>query len=150
AAVLFILLTIASISEISSYVFLSRHSWLLRTELPRQSVDVRKAERFYASGRFDPDLGWDERPIARNFQSDTTYFAQSYGDSFIYGDEVSGDETWQFHFQAQTGKAVANFGARGYGLDQAVLKFKKHGTDFPAKVVILGLSSQEYRRNLSY
>ena len=43
-----------------------------------------------------------------------------------------------------------NLGVGGYGLDQTVLKFEKHGRRYPTRLAILGLYSQTYRRALSY
>lgn len=111
-----------------------------------QTVDV---QRFFKSKSFDPDLGWDRNPIARNYIPAKRYIAQSYGDSFVEG-AVEPNETWQAHYEKLTGDAILNFGVGGYGLDQAVLKFEKYGRHHPTRIALLGLYHQTFRRALSY
>jgi hypothetical protein len=121
----------------------------------RRSIDVaslrpEEARRLFAAKGFDPDLGWDRDPIARNYVATKRYLAQSYGDSYVEGAEVGAEDTWQAHFERLTGQAILNLGVGGYGLDQAVLKFEKYGRQYPTRIAILGLYHQPYRRALSY
>ncbi len=115
-----------------------------------ETLEVAEAKRFMEGDTFDPDLGWDVHPVARHFDPEADYVAQSYGDSFTYGDEVEDPDTWQSRFGKLTGRGIVNLGAHAYGLDQAVLKFEKYGGKYPGRVAILSLFNQEYRRALSY
>ena len=99
---------------------------------------------------FDPELGWDSDPIARDYVTTKRYLAQSYGDSLVAGAEVGPEDTWQAHFERLTGQAIVNLGVGGYGLDQAVLKFEKYARHYPTRIAILELYHQPYRRALSY
>ena len=155
-AALLVLVPLALCLEIFFYYYGLRYRDLYRTPLlPRmdllpQVAQLGDAQRFVESGRFDPDLGWDIKPIARNLVEGKTYLAQAYGDSFTQGAEVEDAGTWQDQFEAMTGRAILNLGCGGFGLDQAVLKFEKYGSRFATPYVILGFNSPEYRRLVSY
>jgi hypothetical protein len=128
----------------------NRYSKYFRHSIASANLKAEEARRFVSSKTFDPELGWDKDPIARNFVDGKRYIAQSYGDSFVEGAEVGPDHTWQAQFEQLTGEAILNLGVGGYGLDQAVLKFEKHARRYPTRLAILGLYYQTYRRALSY
>jgi hypothetical protein len=134
--------------EGAAFVLARRHRSLFRQ--PAIPLNQKDAEAFLSGPTFDPDLGWDAHPRARNDPPLETLWAQSYGDSFTYGWEVPESETWQAQFHQLTGKSIVNYGVGGYGLDQAVLKFEKFGGQRPTPVAILALYAHEYRRLLSY
>lgn len=104
----------------------------------------------FSSESFDEKLGWDRQPVMRNLGKDKNYFAQSYGDSFVYCSEVPEEDSWQAYFRSLTGKAIANFGVGGYGIDQAVLKFEEFHKSLDTEVAILGIYRQMHLRNLSH
>jgi hypothetical protein len=104
----------------------------------------RDAERFLASPRFSPTLGWVSRPPAHN-ETAGRPLAQAYGDSFVLSGHDAG-HTWQAAFEDMTGQAILNYGEGGYGLDQAVLKFERYRDAIPTRIAILGLYSEEFRR----
>jgi hypothetical protein len=122
-------------------------TFLFRQTLNPADLNEAAAQKFFDGPTFDPILGWDANPTARNYEADRTYLAQSYGDSMTRGAEVGDDGTWQAWFAEMTGQHILNLGVNGYGVDQAVLKFEKYGARYPAKYVILSLNYQEYRRN---
>jgi hypothetical protein len=144
------LLLTAGLLELSLPLLHSRYTTYFKRSISAASLRPDEAQRVFTSKAFDPDLGWDNDPIARNYIATKQYLAQSYGDSFVEGAEVGPEDTWQAHFERRTGKAILNLGVGGYGLDQAVLKFEKYGRRHPTRIAILGLYHQPYRRALSY
>ena len=99
--------------------------------------------------RFDADLGWDTVAGVRQggrAKQGQRYFAAAYGDSFTYCDEVREDQSWQHYFKKQTGKTILNLGVNAYGTDQALLKLRKYQEHYPARVVIMGLMSDDIGR----
>jgi hypothetical protein len=144
-----LILTLALL-ELSLPFLNNRYSVYFRDSITPASLKAEEAQRFVNSKTFDPELGWDKDPIARNYVGGKRYVAQSYGDSFVEGAEVGPDHTWQAQFERLTGAAILNLGVGGYGLDQTVLKFEKHAQRYPTRLAILGLYPQTYRRALSY
>jgi len=107
----------------------------------------------------DPTLGWDEPPVKtgamRPFDiasRKTPYPSKSiristYGDSFTYCQDVKDNETWQYYLSELTGAMVVNYGARGYGPDQAVLKMEKNiSSGRLTQITILGILSENIAR----
>ena len=128
----------------------SRFAGFFRLSITTASVNRDNAQRFFSSKTFDPELGWDSQTTTRHYAATKPYIAQSYGDSFVHGDEVGLEDTWQAHFERLTGEAILNLGVGGYGLDQAVLKFEKYARHYPTRIAMLGLYHQMFRRALSY
>jgi hypothetical protein len=144
------LMLIVALLELSLPLLHGRYARYFRLSITPSSVNMDDARRFFSSGNFDPALGRDRQPTARNYVATKHYIAQSYGDSFVFGDEVGSEETWQAHFERLTGEAILNLGVGAYGLDQAVLKFEKYGRHYPTRIALLGLFDQMFRRALSY
>ena len=144
------LAVITVLLELSLPLLYRRYAGYFRLSITAASVNRDNAQRFFSSKTFDPELGWDNQPTARNYVATKQYLAQAYGDSFVHGDEVGLDDTWQAHFERLTGEAILNLGVGGYGLDQAVLKFEKYARHSPTRIAILGLYNQAFRRALSY
>ncbi|GAB7080984.1 hypothetical protein [Megalodesulfovibrio paquesii] len=100
---------------------------------------------------FHPELGWKrrfptaygQRPQAR--LHDRALLA-TYGDSFTYGDEVLGFETWQTHLAALLDADVLNFGNGGYGPDQAYLRFLQDQPAAGTPYVVLSLIGENIAR----
>jgi hypothetical protein len=136
--------------ELSLPLLNNRYSGNFKRTITASTLKSDAARRFFASKTFDPDLGWDYEPVARDHVPGKTYIAQSYGDSFTYGGQEETPGTWQVHFERLTGKSIINLGVGGYGLDQAVHKFEKYGRRYPPRIAILGLYHDMYRRALSY
>jgi len=128
----------------------SRFTGFFRLSITTASVNRDNAQRFFSSKTFDPELGWDSQTTTRHYAATKSYIVQSYGDSFVHGDEVGLEDTWQAHFERLTGEAILNLGVGGYGLDQAVLKFEKYARHYPTRIAMLGLYHQMFRRALSY
>ncbi|HRO68443.1 MAG TPA: hypothetical protein PL182_12810 [Pseudobdellovibrionaceae bacterium] len=101
--------------------------------------------------KFDPILGWknsekdalEERENPHRFGA---VEALTYGDSFVFGDEVGPSETWQAFLGEKLKKDVLNFGVNAYGMDQALLAYEKSASLPPARWVILGFTPSGINR----
>ena len=134
--------------EVALFFVDDRYKGLFRRP-PVGSEDLRgRAGAFFRSQRFDADLGWDRTPHVRNHRQRQAFLAQAYGDSFVLSGH--GGITWETAFEDTTGETILNFGVGGYGLDQAVLKFEKYGSEYPTRIAIIGLYNQMFRRARSY
>lgn len=125
--------------------------------------------------RYDPDLGWSTNPGTRCHKGQYIYDTAGvralsvrrklapraapgvlriglFGDSFTHGDDVNLDATWG-HVLEQELKAqgvaaeVLNLGVSGYGIDQAFLRWRKHGKPLGLDMVVLGFQSENMLRN---
>lgn len=121
---------------------------------------------------YDPDLGWAPRPGADSADRLYHYNAQGlrapveyapapppgtlrlalFGDSFIHGDEVGYQDTIGARLEQTLRRAghaveVLNFGVSGYGTDQALLRWRKHGRSLHPDVVVQGLQMSNVSRN---
>ena len=65
----------------------NRYSVYFRRVITAENLRAEEARRFVGAKTFDPELGWDKNPIARNYVDGKRYVAQSYGDSFVEGTE---------------------------------------------------------------
>jgi lysophospholipase L1-like esterase len=123
----------------------------------------------------DPLLGWAPRPGVRT--SLYTYNSQGlrvktpemvystaatpgreriavFGDSFANGAEVGNDQTWASYAedalrQVGTNAEVLNFGVNGYGMDQAYLRWRHHGSAYAPSVVVFALQLENAKRNMN-
>jgi len=143
----------------------------LLAPVDRMRVDERVRHRaevaaFIDSGRFDPVLGWTEEPGTTrwfdgwscSFDADSSRMnrlhrdrvaAAAYGDSFTFGDEVNDDQTWPYFLSSMMKANVKNFGAGGYGTDQAFLRFRGSVRADTPGIVMLGILSENLARNLN-
>jgi len=71
-----------------------------------------------------------------------------YGDSFTYNGEVPYPYSWSNVLSRLLRCRVANFGAAGYGTDQAYLRFHNNTKD-ASKIAILGFTSENILRNIN-
>jgi hypothetical protein len=112
----------------------------------------------------DPDLGWPYQAQFGTEDYDETGAkpcpafpdpkAQPncmtvFGDSFTEGGEVDFESKWPNQLSRNLGCRVANFGQGGYGSDLGYLRYLKHGTTGPQKVVMLGHMTENVVRNLT-
>ena len=123
----------------------------------------------YVQHAFDPILGWDNRPfesVSKKGKADIMFTAAydadgsrldglppkslmvtTYGDSFTHGNDVEGDQTWQYFLETRIGHEVKNFGVAGYGPLQALLKLRGHTEQgLVAPITILGLWAENINR----
>jgi hypothetical protein len=71
-----------------------------------------------------------------------------YGDSFTWSDEVSAENAWSNTLSERLGRRVANYGVKGYGSDQALLRYRDNRKD-EAEVVFLNHFSENILRNVN-
>jgi GDSL-like Lipase/Acylhydrolase family len=113
------------------------------------------------------ELGWalrpggERRPLyhanAEGFRAEREYPAQppagtvrvaAFGDSFTHGDEVPFRETWAARLERH-GLEVLNFGVGGYGLDQALLRYRMEGKRYHPRIVLIGYMSEDLERSVN-
>jgi hypothetical protein len=123
-----------------------------RFALARPEQYVQKPEAFDALRRaYDRELGWThhydtpfgERPRAREYGHS---LALAFGDSFTHGDEVAHDETWPQALAELLEADVYNFGVGGYGLDQALLRFRQVSPRIQAPLVLIAFELRNIDR----
>lgn len=72
----------------------------------------------------------------------------TYGDSFVFADEVGDDAAWGDVLARRLGCGVGNFGVGGFGTDQALLRFMANAGD-SAPVTVLGIFAENVLRNVN-
>ena len=123
-----------------------RRSAILREQTVRIAalLDTTRSRR----EQLDPVLGWryragyasdDDHLNAQGLRSRHEYAAAppagtlrvaAFGDSFVYGNEVTDDDAWTAVLEGGSGGIeVLNYGVGGYGLDQAFLRFQAETRD---------------------
>jgi len=118
---------------------------------------------------FDRELGWvvgPERQSANGLYRSTAHAARrdpatpdpepgqptwalAFGDSFTHCDDVPGDATWQHFLARQTGRSVVNFGVPAYGVDQALLRYRRVRAEWPSRVVLIGFMADNIARHVN-
>ena len=110
---------------------------------------------------YDPELGWDFEVASDRTRGDRATGSKSretvrviaLGDSFTWGTEVEDHETYPFHLEKTLTEVrrrpaeVLNMGVGGYGIDQALLKYLRHGKPLRPDLVILGIFPHDYDRS---
>ncbi len=118
--------------------------------------------------RHDPVTGWSIRPGAaavggyaahedgyrRNVPEVAPEIAAvrvaTFGDSFTHGDDVAGADTWQSRLELlDPTMAVLNYGVPGYGVDQALLRYRDTVDQLAADVVLIGFMSENIARSVN-
>lgn len=126
---------------------------------------------------YDPDLGWAVRPNSQS--ANGLYFSNSagvrtpssrletspdplpgtlriaiFGDSFTHGDDVPYEESWGAVLEQimnANGRRVEviNLGGQGYAIDQAFLRWRKHGKPLHPHLVIFGFQNSNVKRTMN-
>ncbi len=92
-------------------------------------------------------VSFDEEASRRDDLLSKELLITTYGDSYTLGDEVNNHQTWQYFLESRIGYEVKNFGVRGYGTGQAVLRMEKHFTQGKvAPITILGILEENINR----
>lgn len=132
-----------------------------------QSDQIRRWLRMGGRARdvVDPDLGWRYRPGHSNAANqinsqglrsrrefapmppDGVLRVAAFGDSFVYGNEVENDDAWATVVDTAFERIeLLNYGVGGYGVDQAMLRFRREGSDLTPHVVLIGFIADDIRR----
>ncbi len=126
---------------------------------------------------YDPDLGWTVFPHSRSPSGIYAYNRDGlrtadreasysptpapgvlrielFGDSFANGADVPFAQTWGQVLEAELRRRgiaaeVLNFGVGGYGMDQALLRWRKQGRRLSPRVVLLGFQPENVKRNVN-
>jgi len=158
---LIIILVVLSFSEIMAYL---TTSLLIRKSFYFCPLLITESYKNYRH-RLDPILGWPfpnyasakrERYDASGSRripafpdpNQTPAFVSLYGDSFTEAYGVGHEHAWGNVLSQLLNCRVSNFGVSGYGTDQAYLRFLHRPQD-PAKVVVLGVFSENIKRNVN-
>jgi hypothetical protein len=118
--------------------------------------------------RIDPELGWITIPGVRlraaavnaaGIRADKEYApvppagvvrVAAFGDSFVHGDEVTTEEAWATQLERLTPDLeVLNYGVGGYGLDQALLRYRRDGATLAPHVVLIGVIADDVLRGVN-
>ena len=135
------------------------------------ALPVARLQRLLSTRRrsieqnYDSQLGWeswhDNALGARNRAPDLTPQPEKirisiYGDSFVEGHGVAAEDAFPALLEAfaqQSGISQLeslNFGVGGYGMDQALLKFRKHvRMGARSQVVVFGFQPENMLRNFN-
>lgn len=118
-------------------------------------------------GTIDSALGWT---YGRDFASETEHLNSQglrarreyaphappgtpriavFGDSYVYGNEVSDAETWPSQIEHGWRAEVLNYGVGGYGLDQAFLRYQHEGAALAPSTVVMGITPMMAARVVS-
>ena len=143
----------------------SLQAWV---EAQRASASARPTEA-PVSG-FDPELGWTHYPSTGSRDGRVHYnrlgargrreYAPSppegvlrvalFGESFVQGAQISDEETFEHQLEQRCATLeVLNFGVNSYGVDQALLRFRRDGRKLGAHVLALGLIAENIGRNVN-
>lgn len=136
----------------------------------RLSACIRRTleNRPDALGMLDAELGWRPRPNLKNGVDDVDArglrslreYADApapgvlrvavFGDSFVYGSEVSTAEAWPTVLERSDPKLeILNYGVPGYGEDQIYLRFLGEGQNLRPRIVLLGVAPPTIDRMLA-
>lgn len=135
-----------------------------------QTITARPFPKFPLNGQlmWSATLGWTNLPDvagsdsiinSQGIRADHDYTPEpppcvtrieAFGDSFTFGSELKkNSETWEEQLERLSPNTeVLNFGIRGYGLDQALLRYREDGIKFRPSVVLIGFITNDARRNL--
>ena len=77
----------------------------------------------------------------------TTKKILAYGDSFVFGADVTEKESFPHQLSLMIDDTVENFGVGGYGPDQAIIRLERHlQSGKQSNLVILGMPSENIAR----
>ena len=73
------------------------------------------------------------------------------GDSFVFGEEVTYEDTWGDRLEKALGSEfqVLNFGVNAHGVDQAYLRYEKDARQWHPKIVIIGFIHRALENTMS-
>lgn len=142
----------------------------------RSLLDELDASLDDATIIYDPELGWAPRPRAAGAAG---YYYDSvgirsgkdrrevslapskgrfrvvlFGDSFAHGSDVSFEESLGEQLERELEKRgrpaeVLNFGVPGYGMGQALLRFRRHAERYAPDLVLFGFQPENIQRSVN-
>jgi hypothetical protein len=168
------LLTIRSDSGQVYFGDLALKPYAIDTEPTQKDLD----EYFEAGDSsylmYDDTLGWTIRPNATSRNGEYASNSQGLradrdfalepapgvvriallGDSFTHGSDVTLDKAWSTQLETLliergVNAEVINFGVGGYGMDQALLRWREVAINYQPDIVIFGFVADDVNRNLT-
>jgi hypothetical protein len=110
----------------------------------------------YEAPHFDENIGW--LPLKQLVDAEGSRISPDspagapclsmYGDSFVFGSEVSDEHSWGNQIAKRLHCRVLNYGVPGYGTDQAYLRFRHNDLDQSPRV-ILNILPENLIRNVN-
>lgn len=76
--------------------------------------------------------------------------AIAFGDSFTHGDDVKPAETWQHALASRAHAPVVDFGVPGFGVDQALLRYRRVAASVPSEWVLIGFMADNVGRHVNH
>ena len=166
---IFIIVSIELILRLTISYFRRHFQWLI-TEKDDYPFFAKIAFANFMSNSFDKELGWikkpntfgsekgkvgetkfhiDDKGSRKNLVNFSTSIV-SFGDSYTFCRQVDDNQTWQSYLSDKQNDKVLNFGVGNYGVDQALLYYKRHILPDSTKFVILGFVPETICRIQSY
>lgn len=145
-------------TELSAYVFLkllSASPVKHHTYLPPSLPECSEYENYLQARH--PHLGWPPgrqgtaNPRSRSIPAialPAEDCLTAYGDSYVFGSDVTAGEAWSNILSRRLGCRVGNFGVPAYGTGQAFLRFKLNEND-SAPVTYLGIYANNFKRSVN-
>ncbi len=134
--------------------------WLITEEDEAPRLSPEGLAKFFGGG-YDPELGWVRKPATSGAEKgrhgpvrwstdhlgarSDPYLAEApirvvaVGDSYTFSRQVGDGDAWPALLGRLLGARVANFGVGNYGLDQALLRYRREGAIPGATVAIMGV-----------
>lgn len=136
---------------------------------PFQPIEVDRLAASDGYLRFDPDLGWSQRPGARVVDDGIVYRANeaglradreytrepppgvrriaAFGDSFTHCDEVNLEDCWTTRLEGAWERSeVLNFGIQASAPDQGWLRYQRDGRPYRSCAVLIGFQVENVNR----
>jgi lysophospholipase L1-like esterase len=169
ATVLLMYLFIEALSLLCLFVLKPhniRYDPIVSTLTARQKTDLGNFLTQVANGteehtNLDAATGWvtappdansagmrDNREYATAPQPGTVRIS-AFGASITYADEVALEDAWTKRMTALAPSVeVLNYGVKGYGLDQAYLRYLEEGLKYHPSAVLIGYSAEDLIRDV--
>tara|TARA_B000000557_G_scaffold220785_1_gene188935 strand:- start:2974 stop:4212 length:1239 start_codon:yes stop_codon:yes gene_type:complete len=144
--------------------------WIIteKDEIPK--FDNKILSNFFTNS-FDKELGWVRKPNTTGYEKTSNgkikfqidkngsrelnkkfnkNLIATFGDSYTFCRQVNNNETWQSYLSQKLNAGVQNFGVGNYGLDQALLYYKRKKIDSSVKYIVMGFVPETICRIHSY
>ena len=162
----FQVIAIIVILEFSIQIFIilykPKFKWFITEEDEIPKFDKKKFNNFLTES-FDYKLGWKQKlnssgflelkntkNKADNHRNLTKKYKKkliaSFGDSYVYSNHMSDENTWAEQISKKNNFNVLNYGVGNYGLDQAILKYENINLSKETKIVIMGFVPETITR----
>jgi len=124
---------------------------------PNREAFLSQLRAQYDAPHFDENTGWvvpkeavnaDGTRISPDNPAPGAPCVSMYGGSFVFGSEVSDENSWGNQIAKRVHCRVLNYGVPGYGTDQAYLRFLHNESD-QSESVILTITTENIMSNVN-